>query len=128
MMLALSSYIDLPGTTFKLAGETLTLTCTVTVADWAESLLGAVTLEWLNSENTTLSNGGNIILNDRMGSSPSFNRTLEFNPLQTSHGGQYTCKAMSDIGEITLVMANDVNVTVQSKFLNCYHSPMHDLN
>ena len=98
-----------------MAGDTLTLTCTVTVANWAVSTFGTITLEWLDSEGTTLNTGGAITLGDRMGSSPTFTRTLEFNPLQTSHGGQYTCRAMSDVEGISPATADDVDVTVQSE-------------
>ena len=114
-MPALSATINPPGTTR--AGDTLTLTCTVTVADWAVSSVGTVTLEWMDSEGTTLSTDGNITLGDQMGSSPMFTRTLEFNPLQTSHGGNYTCQARSDTGGITPGTAK-VDVTVQSEFMH----------
>ena len=97
-----------------MAGDTLTLTCTVTVADWAVLSVGIVTLEWMDSDGITLSGGGDLTLGDQMGSSPTFIHTLEFNPLRTSHGGQYTCQAMSDAEGITSVTAN-VNVTVQSE-------------
>ena len=100
-----------------MAGDTLTLTCTVTVADWAESSVGTVTLEWMDSEGTTLSTGGDITLGDQMGPSPMFTRTLEFDPLRTSHGGECTCQARSDTGGISLATA-DVNVTVQSEFIS----------
>ena len=94
-----------------MAGSMLTLTCTVTVADWAEPSVGTVTLEWTGSiENTDT----DINVGDQMGSSPTFTRTLNFNPLRTSHGRPYTYVAMSDAGGITPTTAN-VNVIVQSE-------------
>ena len=98
-----------------MAGDTLILNCTVTVADWAQLSVGTVTLEWLDSDNTSLSSGGNITLGDQMEFFPMFTRALKFNPLQTSHAGQYTCMAMSNAEGITPATAK-MNVTVQSEF------------
>ena len=99
-----------------MAGDTLILTCTVTVANWAQLSVGNVTLEWLDSDNTSLSTGGNITLGDQMEFFSMFTRALKFNPLQTSHKGQYTCMAMSNAEGITPAAAY-VYVTVQSEFM-----------
>ena len=113
---ALSASIDPPATT--MAGDTLTLTCTVTVADWAKSSIGTVTLEWLDAGGTTLSASGDITLGSQTGSSPLFTSTLEFITLRTSYGGEYTCQAMSDVSLATA----SVDVIVQSEFMASYPS------
>ena len=44
--------------------------------------------------------------------------TLSFNPLRTSHGGQYTCRAVLDIptaGVSQLTSSSFFNLTVHSK-------------
>ena len=109
---ALSVSINPPSTT--MAGDTLILNCTVTLAAWAELSVGTVTLEWLDTDNTLLSTGGNITLGDQMEFFPMYTRALEFNPLQTSHEGQYTCQAMSNAEGITPATFY-VDVTVQSE-------------
>ena len=86
-----------PGT--RTAGDSLILTCTVTVAD--ESL-GQPTIEWMGPGGSIISSGSNIMIGSiAQGSTSSiYTRALEFN-LQTSHGGEYTCQSTSS--EVTAV-------------------------
>ena len=90
-----------------MAGSVYSLVCTVKVVD---GLVVVPDVVWMkdgrvlvNGTNTTLTrtvSGGNSTLN------------LTFNPLLTSHGGQYIC--LSTISQLGLVASNSTNVVVQS--------------
>ena len=66
----------------------------------------------VNGTNTPLTrtvSGGNSTLN------------LTFNPLLTSHGGQYTCVATISVPQLSLDIINSsaVTVSIQSEFDKC---------
>ena len=91
----------------------LTLTCRVTVV---EGLTVQPDVEWLDSGGGAVMSGvnnitvGNVMRNGSLG--------LEFSPLHTSHGGQYTCRATINIPSIDVTGLNgssSQNVTVRSK-------------
>ena len=65
------------------AGQSYSLTCTVIL----NGITGPPAIEWLspNSSNVTVKN----MVNDS-----TYERTLVFSSLHTSHGGQYTCQAV----------------------------------
>ena len=115
--------IDLPApmvaiatTGNSVAGSMYTLTCTVTVV---ENLVAQPTVEWLYSNNTVVMNGSDITVGSVMSSGSSmFALTLEFNPLHTSHGGQYICRATHGIPDLNITNPSGStleNVKVQSK-------------
>ena len=97
-----------------IAGSVYSLVCMVKVVDRLEVVPvvvwrkgGGVLL--VNGINTTLTrtvSGGNSTLN------------LTFNPLLTSHGGQYTCDATISVPQLSLNVTNSsaVTVSVQSEF------------
>ena len=105
-----------------IAGLVYSLQCMVKVVD---GLIVVPDVVWMkdgrvlvNRTNTTLTrtvSGGNSTLN------------LTFNPLLTSHGGQYTCVATISVPQLSLNITNSsaVTVSVQSEFNNvtfkCYH-------
>ena len=97
-----------------------TLTCTVTVV---ENLVAQPTVEWLDSNNNTVS-GSDITVGSVMSSGNGmFTLTLEFNPLHTSHGGQYTCRATHDNLGITInnpTGSMTEEVIVESECVNNY--------
>ena len=83
--------VDITPTGDSVAGSMYTLTCTVTVV---ENLVAEPTVEWLDSKQYTVTSGSDITVGSVMSSGSSMSTlTLEFNPLHTSHGGQYTCRA-----------------------------------
>ena len=106
----------------SIAGSVYSLVCMVKVVD---GLVVVPDVVWMkdggvlvNGTNTTLTrtvSGGNSSLN------------LTFNPLLTSHGGQYTCVATISVPQLSLNITNSssVTVSVQSEFNNvtfkCYH-------
>jgi hypothetical protein len=92
-----------------LAGDNFTVTCTSTVvAGLSDSVV--VATSWTDSE-------GNPLQSDTIlmsGSNTSL--ALMFNPLFTSHSGQYFCTAMISIMELSIQQLNSVplDITVQS--------------
>ena len=97
----------------SIAGSVYTLVCMVKVVDGQVDVPDVVWMKdggvLVNGTNTTLTrtvSGGNSTLN------------LTFNPLLTSHGGQYTCVATISILQLSLNVTNSsaVTVSVQSEF------------
>ena len=108
-----------------IAGSVYSLVCTVKVID---GLVVVPDVVWMkdgrvlvNGTNTTLTrtvSGGNSTLN------------LTFNPLLTSHGGQYTCVATISVPQLSLNITNSsaVTVSVQSEFNNVTFKCNHECN
>ena len=102
--------ISPPGGT-PTAGETFSLTCSVTLEDGGP-LTEDLTVQWeapvdiyINSEIQVVT-GGNHSTGTRT-------TELQFTPVRTSHGGQYTCKATTTTGTDMAPVA----LTVQSERL-----------
>ena len=82
------------------------MTCVVT----AESSPTAI--EWMDSQGGTIVSGDGITLGDvTMEDNTTSSRSLQFSPLRTSHGGEYTCQATVE-SEIT---SGSVDVNVQGE-------------
>ena len=82
------------------------MTCVVT----AESPPTAI--EWMDFEGGTIMPGDGITLGTlTVEDNTMSSRSLQFSPLRTSHGGEYTCQATVD-SEITL---GSVDVNVQGE-------------
>ena len=87
-----------------ISGGTYNLTCTV------ETNVPP-TVQWLYSSNGTavVTNGSNITVGtERTTNATIF--TLSFNPLHTSHGGQYTCQSKIDTPPSTVNATRNVIV------------------
>ena len=101
------------------AGEMLTLICRVTLV---EGLTVQPDVEWMDSGGSAIMNGvNNVTVGNVSRSGRESTLDLEFSPLQTFHGGQYTCRAIIDIQSINvtgLSGSSSQNVTVQSKHCN----------
>ena len=93
----------------SVAGDTVTLTCTVDV-----SIQPIV--QWIHPNGTIVTNisGITVSLPERAGNITTL--TLTFNPLSTSHGGPYTCQ--SEVNEALSTQNSTGNITVQSELLN----------
>ncbi|KAL5486722.1 hypothetical protein EMCRGX_G019239 [Ephydatia muelleri] len=108
-----------------IAGSVYSLVCMVKVVD---GLVVNPDVVWMkdggalvNGTNTTLTrtvSGGNSTLN------------LTFNPLLTSHGGQYICVATMSVPQLSLNITNlsTVTVSAQSEFNNVTFKCYHELN
>ena len=98
------------------AGEMLTLTCRVTVV---EGLTVQPDVEWADpGDGAVMSDVNDVTVGSVMRSGSESTLVLEFSPLRTSHGGQYTCRAtinvpLIDISDLSNSSSQDV--TVQSK-------------
>ena len=101
--------IDVTGLSDAIAGQTINLTCTVNRGP----NISAPDIQWLGPGlSLLLSESGGIMVDDTtMVNSSTFSRTLQFTPARTSHGGLYTCQAMTDSVSVTKA----VNLTVQGK-------------
>ena len=79
------------------AGQMYTLTCSVIVP-------GTPSIQWQYSNGSDVTTGDGITVSAGV---------LTFNPLRTSHGGEYTCQATAETPSV--VRTAMWNVTVQSK-------------
>ena len=104
--------IDIHSSGASTAGQAHTLTCTATVV---ENLVVEPTLEWLDTDRNRVG-GNSITVGPPVTTGTNTTLTLTFNPLHTSHGGRYTCRATVNIPAISSVNSSEVSdVLVQSK-------------
>ena len=104
--------IDIHSSGASTAGQAHTLTCTATVV---ENLVVEPTLEWLDTDRNIVG-GNSITVGPPVTTGTNTTLTLTFNPLHTSHGGRYTCRATVNIPAISSVNSSEVSdVLVQSK-------------
>ena len=105
--------IDIHSSGASTAGQAHTLTCTATVV---ENLVVEPTLKWLNTD-TNIVGGNDITVGPPITTNTNSTLTLTFNPLHTSHGGRYTCRASINISAISLSNSSETfdDVVVQSK-------------
>ena len=90
------------------AGDTLSLTCTVDVSI-------PQIVQWIHPNSTVITNSSNISVGPPVTAGNITNLTLTFNPLLTSHGGQYTCQSEVDVA--SSAQRNYQNVTVESELI-----------
>ena len=92
------------------AGLEFTVTCSVTAVEY---LIVQLTFQW--SGGSVGSSG--VTESDTTLSGSVSARTLTFNPLRTSHGGEYTCQVKASISSISVTWTGSEGraVIVQSK-------------
>ena len=105
--------VTISGISDGLAGDNLSLTCTVIVVEY---LTVVPTVQW---------SGGSVGLEDGVTESDTSHdgvnntRTLTFSPLHTSHGAEYSCVAdisiPSDSNSVMKIATVSISVIVQSK-------------
>ena len=105
--------ITIFSTGMNIAGSAYSLVCTVKVVD---GLVVVPDVVWMK-DGRVLVNGTNTTLT-RTVSGANSTLNLTFNPLLTSHGGQYVC--ISTIFLLQLQANASSNVTVQSKCVDTY--------
>ena len=104
--------IDIHSSGASTAGQAHTLTCTATVV---ENLVVEPTLEWLDTDRNIVG-GNSITVGPPITTGTNTTLTLTFDPLHTSHGGRYTCRASINIPAISIVNSSEASdVVVQSK-------------
>ena len=105
--------IDIHSSGASTAGQAHTLTCTATVV---KNLVIEPTLEWLDTDGRVVG-GNSIVVGPPITTGTNTTLTLTFNPLHTSHGGTYTCRAGVNILAISLSNSSETSdvVVIQSK-------------
>ena len=108
--------IDIRASGASTAGQAHILTCTATVV---ENLVVEPTLEWLDTDRHVVGDN-DISVGSSVTTGTNTTLTLTFDPLHTSHGGRYTCRARINIPAISFSNSNEANsdVNVQSKSVN----------
>ena len=99
------------------AGEMYTLSCTATVVG---NLVVVPHVQWEYSNGSVVDGGPTLTLSTMATSANTTTCYLTFSPLQTSHGGEYTCRAIISIPSISNSSLNESQfsgVVVQSKLL-----------
>ena len=99
--------ISISTTGVPTAGEEYTLTCRVIVS------AGTPTIQWQYSNGNMVTTGGDITVGSPETSGTVTTLTLTFNPLQTSHGGEYSCRS---VVQETVERTAMIDVTVQSEY------------
>ena len=116
----LASEVTIHGTGNTIAGEMYTLSCTATVV---ENLVVVPFLQWEYSNRSVVNSGSSFTLSATITSGNTTTRNLTFNPLRTSHGGEYTCRAIINISSISisgLSSSQSSEVVVQSKLFSTW--------
>ena len=116
----LASEVTIHGTGNTTAGEMFTLSCTATAV---ENLIVVPILQWEYSNGSVVDGGPTFALSAMITSGNTTTRNLTFNPLQTSHGGEYTCRVIINIPSISisgLSSSQSSEVVVQSKLFSTW--------
>ena len=87
------------------AGQSLNLTCTAIL----NGIIGSPTIDWLSPNNNPVSNSSIITVENMiMVNNSAYERTLVFSSVHTSHGGQYTCRAVLD--QVSAMASTELSV------------------
>ena len=100
-------------TNTSVAGDLYILTC---IFNYAEELIiaGQPSIEWITPN--TIAGDSDISLGVVVAvGSNTYARTLQFNPLQTSHGGQYTCQVSVTVSGEPMTVSAQETVIIQGK-------------
>ena len=94
------------------AGEEYSLSCIIVVD---EGLHRVASILWYNANNEVL-NGTSGVTSSQLGNNnlTLFTSVLSFQPLQISHGGEYTCQVQ--LGNVSGTFEQNKRIVVKSKF------------
>ncbi len=102
------------------AGQSVSLSCTVTVV---ENLIVNPHIEWMKVGGSIITYNQNTSVINTVVSGTVCTLNVSFNPLLTSHAGQYQCRASVNISDVPVVFNNiTTSLYVASKF---YHKNEH---
>ena len=91
---------------FLLGGHSYNLTCNVILDN---TTTGSPTIEWLGPNTNPLSNISHVTVDNMvMLNNSTYERTLVFSSLHTSHGGQYACRAT--LGQVSATTSTVLRV------------------
>ena len=100
--------ISISTTGVPTSGEEYNLTCSVNVS------AGTPSIQWEYRNGSNVTTGGDItVVSQETSGTTVTTLTLTFNPLQTSHGGEYICRS---VVQETVERTAMVDVTVQSEY------------
>jgi len=91
-----------------IAGDTFNVTCTVDVSMPPD-------VQWIYPNGNTVTNSSGIIVGPPVTIGNITNLTLTFNPLVTSHRGQYTCH--SEVVIASSIQSENTNITVERELV-----------
>ncbi len=97
------------------AGQSVSLSCIVTVV---ENLIVNPHIEWMKVGSSTFNDQNSTEMNTVVSGTVS-TLNVSFDPLLTSHAGQYQCRASINISDVVPVVFNNITTSlyVASKFL-----------
>ena len=72
-------------------------------------------MEWRDPSGDELLSGGSVTVGAPVTRGSTTTLTITFNPLHTSHGGEYTCQGTLNSTEMEYALVSQ-DVTVQSEF------------
>ena len=104
------------------AGESYVLTCTV--MEEIEGLTNMPSLQWLDPSDQAVANGEGITVGQIQITDTTAILVLTFDPVRTSHGGEYTCQGTLESPPGPLMNTSEQTVTVQSKCIVVYGSAL----
>ncbi len=97
------------------AGQSVSLSCTVTVV---ENLIVNPHIEWMKVGSSTINDLNSTEMNTVVSETVS-TLNVSFDPLLTSHAGQYQCRTSANISDVPVVFNNiTTSLYVASKFLS----------
>ncbi len=104
--------LEVVSTGVSTAGNTLTLTCNVTLLQQLRDTLAIV---WMGPDRMEI--GNETVDGVTMSLLSPLTGVLTLSPLRTSHGGMYTCRASVAIPQagVSLNSSSQTTVTVQSQ-------------
>ena len=87
------------------AEQSFNLTCTAVL----DNITEPPAIEWLGPNNNTLLNSSTVTVENMvMVNDSTYDRTLVFSRVLTSHGGQYTCRAV--LGQASAATSAELSV------------------
>lgn len=94
-----------------IAGQLYRILCTVL---FPTGIASPIRVGWYGT-NGLISNGQGITIGTTMMSSGAINISLEFSPLRTAHGGQFSCRASisSNAAPYTYTRSSEVDIIVE---------------
>ena len=95
------------------AGGSYTLTCIV--IEEVVGLTNLPSLQWQNSSGQEIVNGEGITVGEVQQTDTTAILVLTFDPVRTSHGGQYSCQGTLESPPGLLMNTSEQTVTVSSK-------------
>ena len=95
------------------AGQQYTIICTVA---FPLGLTSPISVQWYGSDGL-ISNGSEITVGEALTSATNITSSIHFNPLRTSHGGQFSCRATltSPAPPYSLTRSVDIDILVEGE-------------